>query len=161
MSAKGKPRGTWREKLEKQQEPKVVDTPPKMQKRFGAGKMLVPTPALVDALMQKAPSGQLVTVDQIRERLAKDFQVDSTCPLTTGIFVRISAEAAQEYLSMGRKDITPYWRVIKSDGSLNEKFPGGVEAQARRLKEEGHTIEPGTGKKPPKVKDFGKYLAKL
>lgn len=106
----------------------MVDTPPKMQKRFGAGKMLVPTPALVDALMQQAPSGQLFTVDQIRERLAKDFSVDSTCPLTTGIFVRISAESAEEYLSMGRKDITPYWRVVKSDGSLNEKFPGGVEA---------------------------------
>ena len=62
---------------------------------------------------------------------------------------------------MGRKDITPYWRVIKNDGSLNEKFPGGVEAQARHLKEEGHIIEPGTGNKPPKVKDFGKYLVKL
>jgi len=161
MSAKGKPRGTWREKLEKQQKPKVVDTPPKMQKRFGVGKMLVPTPALVDALMQEAPPGKLVTINQIRERLAEDFRVDSTCPLTTGIFVRIAAEAAEEYLVMGRKDITPYWRVIKSDGSLNEKFPGGVEAQARRLKEEGHIIEPGTGKKPPKVKDFGKYLVKL
>ena len=161
MSAKWKPRGTWREKLEKQQQPKVVDTPPKMQRRFGTGKMLVPTPALVDALMQKAPSGQLVTVEQIRERLEEDFKVDSTCPLTTGIFIRISAEAAEEYLGMGKKDITPYWRVIKSDGSLNEKFPGGVEAQAGRLKEEGHSIEPGTGKKPPKVKDFRRYLTKL
>jgi len=161
MSVKWKPRGTWREKLEKQQEPRVVDTPPKMQKRFGAGRMLIPTPALVDALMQQAPPGQLVTVDQIRERLAGDFNVDSTCPLTTGIFIRISAEAAEEYLRMGRKDITPYWRVVKSDGSLNEKFPGGVEAQAGRLREEGHIIEPGTGKKPPKVKDFGKHLAKL
>jgi len=161
MSAKWKPRGTWREKLEKRQEPRVVDTPPKMQKRFGAGKMLIPTPALVDALMRKTPSGQLLTVDQIRHRLAEDFKVDSTCPLTTGIFIRIAAEAAEEYLSMGRKDITPYWRVIKSDGNLNEKFPGGVEAQAGRLKEEGHTIEPGMGKRPPKVKDFGKHLAKL
>ena len=76
MSARWKPRGTWREKLEKQQEPKVVDTPPKMQKRFGAGKMLVPTPALVDALMQEAPPGKLVTINQIRERLAEDFRVD-------------------------------------------------------------------------------------
>ena len=161
MSIKWKPRGTWREKLEKEQEPKVVDTPPKMQKRFGAGKMLVPTPALVDALMQKALPGKLVTVNQIRERLAEDFSVDSTCPLTTGIFVRIAAEAAEEYLQMGRKDITPYWRVIRHDGSLNEKFPGGVEAQAKRLTEEGHIIEPGTGKRPPKIKDFEKSLVKL
>jgi hypothetical protein len=36
-----------------------------------------------------------------------------------------------------------------------------VEAQAARLKEEGHTIEPGKGKKPPKVKDFEKALVEL
>jgi len=59
----------------------------------------------------------------------------------------------------GKKDITPYWRTLKSKGELNEKYPGGVEAQAARLKEEGHTIEPGKGKKPPKVKDFEKALA--
>jgi alkylated DNA nucleotide flippase Atl1 len=41
---------------------------------------------------------------------------------------------------MGREDITPYWRVVRDDGSLNEKFPGGVEAQATRLKEEGYAI---------------------
>ncbi|MDP2916510.1 MAG: MGMT family protein [Dehalococcoidia bacterium] len=54
--------------------------------------------------------------------------------------------------------MTPYWRTIKADGSLNEKYPGGTEAQAERLKEEGLTIEPGKGKKPPKVKDYEKYL---
>jgi len=29
-----------------------------------------------------------------------------------------------------------------------------VEAQAEHLTEEGHTIEPGKGKKPPRVKDY-------
>lgn len=116
--------------------------------------MLIATPSLVDAEIRKVPSGKIVTVSQIMKRLAEDFNADSTCPLTTGIFVRISAEAAEEYRHMGRKDITPYWRVIKSDGGLNEKFPGGVEAQARRLKNEGHIIEAGAGRKPPRVKDF-------
>ena len=90
--------------------------------------------------------------------MAKDFKVDSTCPLTTGIFVRIAAETAEEDLRVGKSEITPYWRVIRDDGSLNEKFPGGVDAQTARLREEGHTIEPGKGKKPPKVKDFGEAL---
>ncbi|GAI99618.1 unnamed protein product, partial [marine sediment metagenome] len=58
----------------------------------------------------------------------------------------------------GEKDITPYWRTLKTDGSLNEKYPGGVESQAAYLREEGHTIEPGKGKKPPKIKDFEKVL---
>lgn len=51
--------------------------------------------------------------------------------------------------------------MIKADGSLNEKFPGGVAAQADHLREEGHAIEPGKGKKPHKVKDFEKALQEL
>ena len=153
-----KTRKSWRAKLEKEQEPRVVDVPPKMVKRFGTGKMLIATPLLVDALIRKVEKGKLVTVRQLRERLAKDFKVDSTCPLTTGIFVRIAAETAEEDLRMGKSEITPYWRVIRDDGSLNEKFPGGVVAQTAHLEEEGHTIEPGKGKKPPKVKEFEKAL---
>jgi hypothetical protein len=58
----------------------------------------------------------------------------------------------------GKKDITPYWRTLKVGGVLNEKYPGGVEAQAARLQAEGHSIEPAKGKKPPRVKDFEKAL---
>ena len=61
----------------------------------------------------------------------------------------------------GKQAITPYWRTLKSKGELNEKYPGGVAAQATRLREEGHVIEPGKGKKPPKVKDFEKALQSL
>ncbi len=123
--------------------------------------MLIPRPLDVDALMRKVEKGKLVTVDQIRDRLAKDCLADFTCPLTTGIFLRIAAETAEEDLRRGEKQITPYWRVIKADGSLNEKFPGGVAAQTARLREEGHTIEPGKGKKPPRVKDFQKALVEV
>jgi len=161
MSAASRKRATWREKMEKPQEPRVVNVPPKMQRQFGEGRMLIATPALVDQLMRKPSSGQLVTVNQIRERLAKDFGAESTCPLTTGIFVRIAAEAAEEHRHLGREDTTPYWRTLKADGSLIEKLPGGVAAQARRLQEEGHTIEYRAGKRPPRVKDFENHLVGL
>ena len=141
--------------------PKVVKVPAKWKKRFGGRRVLVPTPLLVDGLMRKVPKGKLVTVKQIRERLAKDFNADSTCPLTTGIFVRIAAETAEEDLRKGKKRITPYWRVVKPDGSLNEKFPGGVKAQAIHLKKEGHAIQQGKSKEMLKVKDFEKYLQRL
>ena len=160
---KSKTRKSWREKLENPPKglPKVVDGPPKWEKRFGGRRVLVPTPLLVDELIRKVPKRKLVTVKQIRERLAKDFEAESTCPLTTGIHIRIVAEVAEEDLNMGKNRITPYWRVIKTDGSLNPKFPGGVKTQATRLKEEEHNILPGKGKKPPKVKDFEKHLAEL
>lgn len=90
-----------------------------------------------------------------------DFTAASACPLCTGIFVRIAAEAAEEDRRAGRKRITPYWRVIRDDGSLNEKCPGGPAAQAVKLRMEGHQLEAGRGKKLPKVSDFQNRLAKL
>ena len=78
-----------------------------------------------------------------------------------GIFVAIAARAAGEMEAEGKKDVTPYWRTIKEGGKLNEKYPGGVEAQKDRLQAEGLVIEPGRGKQPPRVKDYEKYLVEV
>lgn len=154
---------TWRQKLE-QEHPnhgKVVAIPPGMQKRFGTGRMLIPRPLDVDAVMRRAGKGRLVTQSQIRDKLAKESKADCSCPLATGILIRIAAEAAEEDSQAGKKRITPYWRTIRDDGKLNEKLPGGAGAQASRLRQEGFTIQRGKGKQPPRVKDFQKYLIKL
>jgi len=160
MSIKWKSKKSWREKLENPPAglPKVVEGPAKWEKSFGGRRVLVPTPLLVDKQIRKVRKGKLITVKQIRDKLAKDFKAEVTCPLTTGIFLRICSEAAEEDLKKGKKRITPYWRVVKDDGCLNPKFAGGTEAQAKRLRQEGHKIAPGKGKKPPKVKDFEKAL---
>ena len=157
-----KARKTWRQKLEEEHPDhgKVVDIPPKMQNRFGTGKMLIPKPMDINNLIKKIPKGKLATVTQIREKLAKDAHANCSCPMTTGIFLRIVAEVAEEDVRSGKKEVTPYWRVIKADGSLNEKFPGGTQSQAAYLKKEGHSIEPGKGRKPPRVKKFEESLQK-
>ena len=131
-----KSKTAWREKLERPQEPKLVQVPPKMA-RFGKGKMLIPTPKLVDEIVSKVPKGKLVRVGEIRKKLAHDHAADVTCPLTTGIFVRIVPEAANEAFLNGAKRVTPYWRVVRDNGELNPKFPGGVEQQSRNLRIEG------------------------
>src|SRR5258706_6058282 len=102
-----KTRSSWREKVERQQEPKIVTIPPKMQKRFGRGKMLIPRPLDVDALIRKVPRGKLITQGQIRATLARASGVDVACPITTGIFVRIAAEAAAEAARARKSRITP------------------------------------------------------
>ncbi len=132
--------------------PKVVRLAPKMRKRFGGETMLVPSPRDVDAVIRGVRKGRVVSVGEIRRYLAEKYSADVACPLTTGIFVRIAAEAADEAEREGARRITPYWRVVKDDGSLNPKFPGGVEAQAERLRDEGHTID-GSRKIPRVVFD--------
>lgn len=149
---------SWREKLEKEQQPKIVDVPPKMS-RFGKGKMLIPTPLLVDELVRRIPKGKLVTVSELRRKLAADFGADVTCPLTTGIFVRIAAEAAEEDRANRRRRVTPYWRVVKDDGSLNPKFPGGEKQQSQCLQADGLSVVQ-KGKRVV-VRDFEQRLASL
>jgi hypothetical protein len=146
-------RTSWRSKLEGGCERKVVDIPPKMQKQHGTGTMLIPRPLDVDAEIRRTRPGQLITTRQLRELLADRFGADTTCPLTTGIFVRIAAETAEEDARSGRERITPYWRVVGTNGELNPKFPGGVVAQARHLRAEGHSIARG-GKVPQVAADM-------
>ena len=145
-------RTSWRAKLEKVQERKIVDIPPKMVKQCGEGTMLIARPLDVDEEIRRTRPGQLITTRQLRELLAARFGATTACPLTTGIFVRIAAEAAEEDARSGRKSVTPYWRVVGEDGALNPKFPGGAAAQARHLRAEGLVIAPARGKKAPFVR---------
>ena len=153
---------SWREKLaDSKGLPKVAEITDKMSKRWGTGTVVIPAPKEVDEIMARVPEGKVITINQIRSLLAQKHGATIGCPLTTGIFANIAARAAEEAAAEGKKDITPYWRTLKSRGELNEKYPGGVEAQAAHLREEGHIIEPAKGKKPPKVKDFEKCLVEV
>ncbi len=94
----------------------------------------------------------------MRDYLAKQNNADFTDPMTAGIFVQIVAWASFQRKS----DITPYWRTLKTDGELNDKYPEGVELQKKLLTEEGHTIIQ-KGRKNIKyyVKDYEKSLVEL
>ena len=71
----------------------------------------------------------------------------------------MAARAAEEDKTEGNKDITPYWRTVKEKGTLNDKYPGGVTAQAAKLKVEGHEIEIDKAGKPKRVKGWeGKLI---
>lgn len=148
-----KTRRSWREKLEKGQAAKVEATP--------KGMMLVPRPLDVDALICKVASGKVATVAQIRDRLAREAGADYTCPLTTGIFLRMAAEASEEDRLSGKETVTPYWRVVQADGKLIDRFPGGPESQAARLVAEGVAVLPPGPGKPGKVAPLEQYLADM
>ena len=155
-----KTRKSWREKLaDSKGLPKVEKITGKMSKRWGTGTVVIPAPMEVDELMSKVPKGKVTTINQIREKIAKKHGATIGCPITTGIFAWIAAHAAEEARAEGEKNITPYWRTLKSGGELNEKYPGGVKAQEKLLKKEGHKVVQ-KGKKYI-VLDFETQLAKL
>jgi len=127
--------------------------------RFGEGLMLIPTPKLVDSIIRTVPKGKLITVGAIRKKLAAEYCADVTCPLTTGIFIRIAAEAAEEARANGAKRVTPYWRVVRDNGELNPKFPGGLKRQRRYLRAEGFAFVRDS--KKPMVAEFERRLFQL
>ena len=90
--------------------------------------------------MKQVTKGKLVTINELRQALARKHKADFTCPITTGIFAWIAANAAEEDASEKKKRVTPYWRTLKAGGVLNEKYPGGVTAQKKRLLAEGHKV---------------------
>ena len=155
-----KQRKSWREKLADSRDlPRVVEIDDKLSKRWGTGTCVIPAPMEVDAIMKDVPKGRLVTINLIREALARRHGATIGCPITTGIFAWVAAHAAEEDLAEGKKRVTPYWRTLKSDGVLNEKYPGCVEQQKRLLEAEGHTVVQ-KGKRYV-VADFEKRLVKL
>lgn len=134
-------RKTWREKLADDKGlPKVGKIEGRLSQRWGTGTMVIPAPREVDAMIRTIRKGRTATINDLRNLLAKQHGVDVCCPITTGIFTWIAAHAAAEDEAEGRKRITPWWRVLKSDGKLNPKFPGGVEEHRRRLVAEGVTV---------------------
>lgn len=124
-------------------------------KKYGGTRMFLAPPLYYEKLMRKVPKGKLITAGQIREYLAKENNADFTCPLTAGIFINIVAWASYQR----KEDITPYWRTLKTNGELNNKYPEGIELQKRLLEEEGHTIIQKGSKYY--VKDFESKLIKL
>lgn len=151
---------SWREKLSDDKGlPKVIEIDEKMSKKWGTGTCVIPAPREVNEIMSRIPKGKLITINQIREILAKKHSASIGCPITTGIFAWVAANAADEERAEGKKKITPYWRTLKTGGIVNEKYPGGIKTQKKLLEKEGHKVIQ-KGKKYV-VADFEKNLAKL
>lgn len=105
-----------------------IITDKKSIEKYGGNKMYFAPPIDYDKVMKQIPCGRVITVGKIREHFAKLNGADFTEPITAGIFVSIAAWASYQRSN----DETPYWRTLKANGELNEKYPGGVEARERK-----------------------------
>jgi alkylated DNA nucleotide flippase Atl1 len=131
-------------------EDSIVQIAPQLERFFGtSGRMLKPCVATVAALVAQIPSGQVVTSDVLRRKLADQFGVEVACPYDT----KMALLAISNDSSLNQSGLNlPYWRVIKTNGELNPKYPGGLEAHVAFLQAEGFTVD-DSGKKP-RIKPF-------
>ena len=135
------------EHLNSGREPHIVHQIPRGAPGYAeakGGAMVVSSPAEVDALIRQLEPGEVVTLDDLRQALARRHKVAVACPVSTAIFANMSARAAEERRARGvpQEELTPWWRVLKKGGFLNPKLPGGVERQAVLLAAEGVRASP-------------------
>jgi hypothetical protein len=130
---------TWLEKLDNGREPHVV----RLTKPFGGmprgTNMLVSTPREVDSFIKGIPEGQFLSVEELRRKLAARHGADGTCPLSTGIFLRITSEAAWEEIQKGRdpSKVTPFWRAVPPGSPLAKKLACGENFIRKMQRQEG------------------------
>lgn len=141
-AAKKKP-VDWLTKLNSKKEIQIK----KIEKAFAdipaRSEMLIATPGVFEQYVRRIKKGESRNLKEIRADLAKKFHAGYTCPVTTGIFLRIVAEANYERLSRGEapEKIAPFWRAIEPGSSLARKLSFGEDFIVEMRKAEG--IEDG------------------
>ncbi len=128
----------WLQKLNEKKEPTVKRIEFDFAGMPAKSTMLIATPQIIEQYISHIPQGRKVPVATLRNDLAMEHQADFTCPLTTGIFLRIVAEANHEKYRQqdSLKGITPFWRVIDPDSDLAGKLTFGRDFIVRQRKAE-------------------------
>jgi hypothetical protein len=116
---------TWQEKLDNGKQPLVGVMNRAVRGVPAGGMMLIPTPRQVDDYIRSIPKGTEKTQQEMGNDLAKKAGADITCPMCTGIFLRISAEAAHEEMVEGKEDVSPFWRIIPPKANVRTKLTFG------------------------------------
>lgn len=132
-------RKTWIEKRDLTKEAKVEVLDKDFADMKVGEKMLVATPQIVDAYIRHIPKGKEGSLLQMRKDLAAEYHADKTCPVTSGIFLRIAAEAAYEEYENGKaiSKITPFWRIINEKSPAAKKLTFGTAFLLEQRKKEG------------------------
>lgn len=130
---------TWQQKLHNGKELKIEVTDKDFADIPGGSKMLIATPEIVDAYIRNIPEGVHTSLLQMRKDLAAEYRADYTCPLTSGIFLRIAAEAAYEEYLAGKspEEITAFWRMIDSKSPTLKKLSCGKDFVLQQRHKEG------------------------
>jgi len=130
---------TWNEKMNNGKPWKVVVTDKPFADIPEGVSMLVATPGIVADYIRNIPPGNTESLQQLRTDLAAEYNAEKCCPITSGIFLRIVAEAAWEDLKAGKPidEITPFWRMIDSKSPTAKKLTFGTDFVKELRKKEG------------------------
>ncbi len=132
-------RKTWIEKRETGKNAEVKKSPKDFADIKAGEKMLIANPVIIDAYIRSIPKGKESSLMQMRKDLAAEYHAHKTCPVTSGIFLRIVAEAAYEEYENGKplSKIAPFWRIINKQSPTLKKLSFGSTFVVQQRKKEG------------------------
>lgn len=129
---------TWLDKLNQKKQPQIKRIEMDFADIPAGSNMFIATPQLIDKYIQEIGFGKRIDTRTLRNDLALEHNANYTCPVTTGIFLRIVAEANYEKLQEGQpiENITPFWRVIEPNSPLAKKLSFGQDFIVQQIDRE-------------------------
>jgi hypothetical protein len=122
-------RKSWREKVASAKAAEVKPCPRDIAGMKTGQKMLVPSGASIEEGLRQLPAGARLSAPAFRAGLARAHGADVACPITTGILMRLVAEAAYEDYQAGAplEALAPFWRAAREGDGWTKKFSGGFD----------------------------------
>lgn len=89
--------------------------------------ILIPSPADIAAEIEALEANETIDLTELRRRLAARHGADGSCPVMTGMNLRIVAELSLEGLDAGvpTDAVVPIWKAVEPKSALAKKLPGG------------------------------------
>ena len=113
---------SWKEKFFSKENFEIKTIQKNFWGHVAGSKMLIPTPLMIQEYINQIESGKVSEIETMRNDLAIENGADFTCPMTTGIFLKIVAEYNYEKLNQKRVDICPFWRIIDPNSKFSERL---------------------------------------
>ena len=118
-----------KEIYDRSEPPMVYVLEPHKAQRLNGKTMLVPSARQVAECIQGIELGKTLTIQQVRDQLAREAGAEITCPMVANKYWRIVAEL----------ELAPWWRVTVN-GKPSPRMPGGIVEHRARLASEGIAI---------------------
>ena len=94
-------------------------------------KMLISSPEKISEFIFKIPKGSYLSIKELGRELALKAGADNTCPVTTGIFLRLAIEQNKDDVNF------PYWRAIDEKQPVVKKLKLDENQIKKRRVDEG------------------------
>ena len=94
-------------------------------------KMLISLPEKISEFIFKILKGSYLSIKELRRELALKAGADNTCPVTTGIFLRMAIEHYKDDVNF------PYWRVVDEKHPVVKKLKLDENQIKKRRVDEG------------------------